>query len=69
MNVAFWYVFEAAKCQMAVARIDETNAPARKLWLGLGASEYVIPRLRGPQTAEAIYTLTDDQWSRSRFKR
>lgn len=69
MNEAFGYVFDHVECQMAAARIDERNATARKLWRGLGADEFVIPRLRGPQTAEAIYTLTREQWAQSKFKR
>lgn len=67
MNEAMGYAFSF--CQAVVARIHQDNTTARKLWRGLGADEFVIPRLRGRSASEAIYTLTDDQWLRSKFKR
>lgn len=69
MNAAFGYVFDGLGCQMAVARIHEANEAARKLWRGLGAQEFIIPRLRGKDAAEVIYTLTREQWAASPFKR
>lgn len=67
MNEAMSYAFSF--CQMVVARIHQDNTTARKLWRGLGASEFIIPRMRGRRAAEAIYTLTDGQWEISKFKR
>lgn len=69
MRVAFGYVFDGLQCQMAVARIHEDNDGARKLWRGLGADEFVIPRLRGKDAAEAIYTITAEQWAASPFNK
>lgn len=67
LKTALGYVF--AHCQMAVARIAEDNMPARRLWKGIGAQEYILPRLRGRGASEAIELLTDDAWAASRFMR
>lgn len=67
LNEGFGYVFSF--CQAAVARTSVTNMPVRRLWKAFGANEYIIPRLRGRNAAEAIYLLTDDQWSASKFRR
>lgn len=58
----FGYVFDQLGCQMAVARIAEGNATARRFWSALGADETIVPRLRGRTEAEVISTLTDEQW-------
>lgn len=65
----FKYPFEEAGCQMIVMRHPETNAPLRRMWVAAGASEYVIPRLRGKDRAEVITTLTDDIWRSSKMLR
>ena len=67
LNTALDYVF--AHCQMAVARIAEDNLQARRLWKGLGATEHILPRLRGRTANEAILMLTDDAWAQSKLKR
>ena len=58
----FGYPFDQLGCQLCVARISENNDRARRIWRALGASEFVIPRLRGRDEAEAIYTLTREAW-------
>lgn len=67
MRAALNYVFRDAGCQMLVARQALTNRRARRAWLAIGASEYVIPRLRGRNEDGSIITLTDDQWRASKF--
>ena len=67
MSTVFDYVFDGLKCQLAVARTHEDNMTVRKLWKALGADEYLIPRLRGRDAAEAIETLTEESWKRSKF--
>ena len=69
MTEAFGYVFDDLQCQMAVARTSTANMPARRIWAALGASQYIIPRLRGRDAAEVILTLTDDAWSNCKFRR
>lgn len=63
------YVFNHAGCQLAVLQTSEHNQVMRRIAKAYGYREYVIPRLRGRDTAEAILTLTDDDWKASRFHR
>lgn len=67
MNAVFGYVFDFA--QAAVARTAEDNMTVRKLWKALGASEYIIPRLRGRTASDAVLVLTDDAWAVSKYRR
>lgn len=62
LGVIFEYPFRQLGCQMCVARIAEGNSVARRIWRALGADEFVIPRLRGRDEGEAIYTLTQEAW-------
>ena len=62
LTAIFEYPFAQLGCQLCVARISEHNARARRIWRALGATEYVIPRLRGPNEAEVIATLTREAW-------
>lgn len=64
----FDYPF-AIGCRMVVARIGENNRRARRIWRSLGSDEYVIPALRSPTEAEVIFTLTLQQWQKSKFSR
>lgn len=69
LQEAFGYVFGGAGCQMAVARCVESNHSVRRLWKAFGATEFIIPRLRGRHEAECIQSLTDDAWIASRLAR
>lgn len=69
LKEAFDYIYGRLGCQMAVARCDVSNGRVRRLWKAFGASEHIIPRLRGRNADEAILTLTDDAWRASRFAR
>jgi hypothetical protein len=69
LKEAFGYIFGTAGCRMALARTSEENKRVRKLWRAFGADEYLIPQLRGPQTAEAILTVTKERWEQSRLAR
>lgn len=61
-NEMFSYAFDQAGCQMLVARHSEHNVPLRRMWNAIGANEYLIPRLRGRDEAEAIATYTAEAW-------
>lgn len=67
LQVAFGYVFGIA--QMCVARTHEDNNPVRKLWKAFGAEEIILPRMRGRTASEALLTLTDDAWARSKLSK
>lgn len=68
INMMFSYPFDQLGCQMVVLRVSETNERMRRIANKFGFDEYRIPRLRGREVAECIYTFTDDQWLKSRFR-
>ena len=68
----FSYPFLTLDCQMVVTRNSERN----EMWNGRGLhrmltaygfKQYRIPRLRGRDEAEIIWTLTDTDWSANGF--
>jgi len=61
-NEMFGYAFDNCGCQMLVARHSEHNKTLRRMWNAVGASEYLIPRLRGRNEAEAVATYTAEAW-------
>lgn len=65
----FGYPFDQLGCQMLVARHSEHNTRLRRMWKAVGAVEYVIPRLRGLNEAEAIATYTAETWREGKIMR
>lgn len=67
INAMFFLPFTRLACQMVVLRVSERN----KIMIGIarkfGFSETFIPRLRGKDEGEFIYTLTDDAWGASPY--
>lgn len=61
------YIFDTAGCQLAVLRVSENNARMLRIAEAYGYRKHLIPRLRGRDEAEAVMTLTDDDWRESRF--
>jgi len=69
INAVFGYVFDHLKCQLVVLRVSENNTRMLNIAKRLGFDSYTIPRLRGRDEAETIFTLTDDQWRSSPYRR
>ena len=63
------YIFNDAGCQLAVMQVSEINKTMNRIARAYGYRDHTIPRLRGPKEAEIIWTLTDDDWRKSRFHR
>lgn len=61
------YVFDGAGCQLAVLQVAEDNDLMRRTAEHFGYVGHVIPRLRGRDKAEVIYTLTEEVWRDSPF--
>ena len=68
-NAMFGYAFNQVGCQMLVARHSEHNKRLRRMWNAVGATEYLIPRLRGENEAEAIATYTAEAWREGKTMR
>lgn len=65
----FTWAFVDRECQMVVARISEENTRLHRIFHAYGFTSRVISRLRGRDEDERIFTLTDDDWHASKFKR
>lgn len=59
----FSVAFDRLGCQSVFTRVAEDRADLRRMWKAIGASEYVIPRLRGRNApAEVVLVLTEEAW-------
>lgn len=61
------YIFDDAACQLAVMRVSERNTRMKRIAEAFGYTPHTVPRLRGRDTAEIIYTLPDDVWRASKY--
>lgn len=61
--------FEQLGCQMVVLRVSEKNKNMVGIARKFGFSQTLIPRLRGRDEAEYIFTFTDDQWKHSPYNK
>lgn len=62
LKAIFGYVFDQLACQLVVMRVSERNERMIGIARKFGFDGYLIPRLRGRDEAEWIFTLTDEQW-------
>jgi RimJ/RimL family protein N-acetyltransferase len=69
LKTMFGYPFSGVGCQLVILRVAESNDRMRRIAKAVGCKEYLIPRLRGRDEAEAVLTLTDDDWFASKFMR
>lgn len=69
LSSMFGYPFDGLKCQMVVMRVAERNKRLRRILTAYNFKSYPIPRLRGREEGEVIYTLTDDDWRSNGFNK
>lgn len=62
LKAIFGYVFDQLACQLVVMRVSERNERMVGIARKFGFDGYLIPRLRGRDEAEWLFTLTDEQW-------
>ncbi len=62
LKAMFGYPFDQLGCQMVVLRVSERNAVMTGIAKRFGFTSHRIPRLRGRDEAEILFTLTDDEW-------
>lgn len=70
----FDYPFNTCGCQMVVMRVSAFNVKdngrgIHRILRSYGFTEVRIPRLRGRDEDEIIFTLTDDAWRANGFHR
>lgn len=68
LNAMFAMPFERLGCQLVVTRVSERNTVMIDIMRRFGFDEVLIPRLRGRDHGEFIFSYTDDQWHSSKFK-
>ena len=61
--------FDNMGCQMVVMRVSPNDKALGRMLTAYGFSSYVIPRLRGRNEDEVIFTLTDTVWMNNKFNR
>lgn len=69
IKAMFGYPFDQLECQMVVLRVSERNERMVSIAKRFGFEGHLIPRLRGPDEAEFIFTLTAEKWRASRYGR
>jgi len=69
VNAMFHLPFDMLGCQMVALRVSERNTNMVHIARSFGFAEVHIPRLRGRDEGEFIFTLTDDQWAASPYRR
>lgn len=67
IRAMFWLPFERLGCQLVVLRVSERNKNMCGIARTFGFSEVYIPRLRGRDEGEFIFSFTDDQWRSSKY--
>lgn len=74
LHEIFAYPFDRLEYQMVVARVSPNNQTdngrgTTRIFRAYGFDEYRIPRLRGRNEDEIIFTLTDDKWRSKSMER
>lgn len=69
LRAIFEYPFDQLGCQLVVMRVSERNERMIGIARKFGFDGYLIPRLRGRDENEWLFTLTDEAWRSHKFKR
>lgn len=67
VKAMFGMAFDLIGAQLAALRVSERNTDMVAIAKRFGFDGVLIPRLRGRDEAEWIFTLTDDAWRASRW--
>lgn len=62
LHAIFEYPFQQLDCQLVVLRVSERNDRMVKIAFRFGFEGYLIPRLRGRDEGEYLFTLTKERW-------
>lgn len=69
LHAIFAIPFERWGCQMVVLRVADDNHRMVGIAQRYGFAGYLIPRLGGRDRGVWIFTLTDDDWRKTKFER
>lgn len=68
IRAMFHLPFERLGCQLVVLRVSERNKSMCRIAKSFGFTEVYIPRLRGREEGEFVFSYTDDQWRESPYR-
>lgn len=68
IRAMFSLPFDRLGCQLVVLRVSERHTSMCRIARSFGFTEVYIPRLRGRDHGEIIFSYTDDQWNSSKYK-
>lgn len=63
----FSYPFDRLGCQMVVMRVSERNTRLLRILSAYGFDHVTVPRMRGRDEAERLFTLTEEAWRANGF--
>lgn len=69
IKAMFALPFDRLSARLCVLRVSERNRAMCRIARDFGFQETVIPRLRGSDEAECIYTLSSDDWAAHKLNR
>lgn len=69
IKAMFGLPFDRLGCRLVVLRVSERHHKMRGIARRFGFQETVIPRLRGEDEAECVYTLSASEWAGHRMNR
>lgn len=69
LHEMFAFPFDEIGCQLVVMRVSASNTRLSRILTAYGFESYRIPRLRGRNEDEIVFTLTDDRWRNNGFHR
>lgn len=67
INAMFSLPFDVLGCQLVALRVSEKNKSMVRIARSFGFDEVFVPRLRGRDEGEHIFTFTDDAWRKSPY--
>lgn len=67
IRAMFHLPFERLGCQLVVLRVSERNKTMCGIARTFGFTEVFIPRLRGRDEGEFVFSYTDEQWRDSKY--
>lgn len=65
----YGYIFDVAKCQMVIQRQSVNNERINRILRRFGYDEIRLPRMRGRDEDEFLFTLTEEKWRENMEKR
>lgn len=63
----FAFAFITLGCQLVTMRVDPADKRLRRILTAYGFDTITLPRFRGRDKDETLYTLTDDKWIANGF--